>query len=90
VELVSPKVGDLKTKEGLKTVFRHLDLDEDDYINYDELKKLSRLSGDNINDEEILEMLHSIFINQKTNNNEGLYFEEFYQIVTKYYKRHNS
>ena len=88
VDLVAPKVGDVKTKEGLRTCFKHLDTDDDDYINYDELKKLSRMSGDYINDEDILEMLHSTFINHKTNNNEGLYFEEFYQIVTKYNKRH--
>ena len=86
---MSPKVGDVKTKEGLRTVFKHLDLDDDDYINYDEIKKLSRMAGDIINDEEILELLHSIFINHKTNNNEGLYFEEFYQIVTNYYKSHH-
>ena len=88
VELVAPKVGDVKTKEGLKTVFRLIDKDEDDYINYDELKQLSRLAGDYINDEEILEMLHSMHINQKSNTNEGIYFEEFYNVVTKYYKSH--
>jgi calmodulin len=50
VELVTPKVGDVKTKEGLKAIFKQLDKDDDDYINYDELKQLSRLSGDIIND----------------------------------------
>jgi Ca2+-binding EF-hand superfamily protein len=74
VDLVSPRVGDVKTKEGLRAIFAHLDKDEDDYINYDELKQLSRLSGDIINDEDILEMLHSIHINHHTANNEGLYF----------------
>ena len=69
VDLVAPKVGDVKSKEGLRTVFKRLDTDDDDYINYDELKKMSRIAGDNINDEEILELLHSIFINHKTNNN---------------------
>jgi Ca2+-binding EF-hand superfamily protein len=87
VEIVTPKIGDVKTKEGIRTIFKHLDLDEDDYINYDELKKLSRMAGDAINDEEILELLHSTFINNKTNNNEGLYFEEFYMLVTKYYQK---
>ena len=87
VDLVSPKVGDVKTKDGLRTVFKHMDTDDDDYINYDEIKKLSRMAGDIINDDEILELLHSIFINHKTNNNEGLYFEEFYQLVTRYNKR---
>ncbi len=89
IDLVCPKVGDVKTKEGLKTLFRLIDKDEDDYINYDELKNLSKIAGDSINDEEILEMLHSIHINHKTNTNEGIYFEEFYQIVTKYYKARN-
>lgn len=74
MEQVAPKVGDIKTKEGLRTIFKHMDKDDDDYINYDELKQLSRIAGDNINDEDILEMLHSIFINHKTTNNEGLYF----------------
>ena len=54
VELVTPKVGDIKTKEGIRTIFKHLDTDDDDYINYEELKKLSRIAGDGINDEEIL------------------------------------
>ena len=87
VDMVSPKIGDLKTKEGIRAIFKHLDTDDDDYINYDELKKLSRMAGDTINDEEILEMLHSIFINHKTNNNEGLFFEEFYQIVIRFTKK---
>eukprot|EP00178_Gracilaria_changii_P011788 TRINITY_DN3322_c0_g1_i1.p1 TRINITY_DN3322_c0_g1~~TRINITY_DN3322_c0_g1_i1.p1 ORF type:complete len:181 (+),score=29.73 TRINITY_DN3322_c0_g1_i1:19-561(+) len=89
VELVAPKIGEVKTKEGIKAIYKHLDLDDDDYINYDEIKKLAKLSGDSINDDEILELLHSAFINQKTNNNEGLYFEEFYRIVTGYYKKVN-
>ena len=88
VDIVSPKVGDIRTKDGIRTIFKHLDTDDDDYINYDELKKLSRMSGDHITDDDILEMLHSASINHKTNNNEGLYFEEFYQIVMKYNKRH--
>ena len=51
VELVTPKVGDIKTKEGLRKVFGHLDTDGDDYINYEELKHLAKISGDMINDE---------------------------------------
>ena len=75
VELVTPKVGDIKTKEGLKTIFSHVDKDGDDIINYEELKQLAKLSGDYINDEEILELLHSIFVNYKTASNEELHFE---------------
>ena len=87
MEIVSPPIGDLKTKEGLRTVFRHLDKDEDDIINFEELKQLARLAGDNINDEDIMEMLHSVFINKNTSTNEGIYFDEFYQMVTKFNKK---
>jgi Ca2+-binding EF-hand superfamily protein len=51
VDLVTPRVGDIKTKEGLRTIFGHVDKDGDDIINYEELKQLARLSGDYINDE---------------------------------------
>lgn len=44
-------MGDIKTREGLKTVFSHLDKDNDDYINYEELKHLAKMSGDMINDD---------------------------------------
>lgn len=85
---MAPHIGDVKTKEGLKTVFKLVDKDGDDFINYDELKQLARLAGDYINDEEILEMLHSLHVNHKTNTNEGIYFEEFFDIISKYYKSH--
>ena len=87
VELVSPKVGELRTKEGLRTVFQHLDKNEDEVLDFDELKGLARLVQDSTNDDEILEMLHSIHINQQTNTNESINFEEFYQIVTRFHKK---
>lgn len=43
--------------------------------------------GDNINDDDLLEMLHSTHINRQTQTNESINFEEFYQIVTKFYKK---
>lgn len=39
---------------------------------------------ENLNDDEILEMMHSTHINQKTSSNEGFTFEEFYGIVARF------
>ena len=89
VSMVAFKCGDVKTKDGIRTIFKHLDTDDDDYINYDEIKKISRFAGDTINDDEILELLHSIHINHKTNTNEGLTFEEFYHLIITYNKKHS-
>ena len=55
LELVCPKVGEVRTKEGLKTIFGHIDRQEDEVIDFEELKNLARLSGDGINDDEIME-----------------------------------
>ena len=37
-----------------------------------------------MNDEDILEMMHSAFINKKTSSNEAFTFDEFYQIVAAF------
>jgi hypothetical protein len=37
-----------------------------------------------MNDEDILEMMHSTFINKKTSSNEAFTFEEFYMIVSTF------
>jgi hypothetical protein len=39
---------------------------------------------DGINDDELLELLHSTHVNQKTATNEGVSFDEFYRIVAKF------
>lgn len=39
---------------------------------------------DSYNDEEIMEMLHSTHVNNKTSSNEGFTFEEFYTIVSTF------
>ena len=36
-----------------------------------------------MNDDDLLEMLHSTHINQKTATNEGINFEEFYRIMRR-------
>ena len=36
---------------------------------------------EHMNDEDILEMMHSTFINKKTSSNEAFSFDEFYTVV---------
>ena len=40
--------------------------------------------GDHLNDDGIIEMMHSTFINKKTSSNESFNFEEFYTVVIAY------
>jgi hypothetical protein len=39
---------------------------------------------ENLNDDEILEMMHSTHVNKKTATNEGFTFDEFYTIVAAF------
>ena len=77
-------MGETKTKNGLKTVFSQFDKDEDGFINFEELKAVSKQLRENLNDDDLLELLHSTHVNQKTQTNEGFNFEEFYRIVSKF------
>lgn len=87
LELVCPKVGEVKTKEGLRTIFNHIDKQGDEVIDFEEIKQLARISSDGCSDDDLLEMLHSIYVNRETASNESLTFDEFYGIVSKFYKK---
>lgn len=87
LELVCPKVGEVKTKEGIRTIFSHIDKQGDEIIDFEELKQLARISSDGCSDDDLLEMLHSIYVNRETSSNESLTFEDFYAIVSKFYKK---
>jgi Ca2+-binding EF-hand superfamily protein len=50
LDLICPKIGDLKTKEGLRTIYSHFDKSEDGVLDFEELKATARQSGDLIND----------------------------------------
>ncbi len=84
LEVVGSKVGDFKTKEGLKRIFALYDTNEDGVIEYEEFKTVARWIKDSINDDELLEMIHSTHVSQKTSSNEAITFEEFERIVSKF------
>lgn len=44
----------MKTKDGLKVVFNHIDKLQDGGLDFDELKELSVLTGDNATNDDIL------------------------------------
>jgi Ca2+-binding EF-hand superfamily protein len=84
LNIIGSKVGETKTKDGLRRVFSLFDKDENGSIDFEELKAISRQLHENLNDDDLLELLHSTHINQKTASNEGFDFEEFYRIVSKF------
>lgn len=84
IDIIASRVGETKTRDGLKRVFALFDKDENGLLDFEEFKAIAKQLHDAINDDDLLEMLHSTHINQKTASNEGVTFEEFYNIVSKF------
>ncbi len=40
-----------------------------------------------MDDQALLDLMHGVFINQKTQSNEEFTFDEFYQVISAYYNR---
>jgi len=53
-------------------------------IDFEEFKAIAKWLKENINDDELLEMLHSTHVSNKTSTNEHVNFEEFYRIVSRF------
>ncbi|MCB0368045.1 MAG: EF-hand domain-containing protein [Bdellovibrionales bacterium] len=84
VDIAAGQIGECKTKDGIRRVFALFDQDENGVIDFEEFKTIAKYLKDSINDDEILEMMHSTHVNQKTATNEGFTLEEFYSIVARF------
>jgi centrin-1 len=84
IDTIASKVGETKTRDGLRRVFALYDKDENGTVDFEEFKAISKQLHENINDDDLLELLHSTHVNHKTANNEGVTFDEFYTIVSKF------
>lgn len=84
LDTIASQVGETKTKDGIRKVFSLFDSDSNGIVNFEEFKALMKQLHDSYNDDDILEMLHSTHINNKTSSNEGFTFEEFYTIVSTF------
>lgn len=65
-------------------MFALIDKDENGVIDFDEFKTIAKHLKDNLNDDDLLELMHSTHVNLKTSTNEGFTFDEFYQIVSRF------
>lgn len=84
IDIIASRVGETKTKDGIRRVFALFDKDENGTVDFEEFKAIAKQLHDGINDDDLLELLHSTHVNQKTASNEGFTFEEFYAIVSKF------
>lgn len=87
LDIICSRVGETKTKNGLRSVFAQFDRDENGIVDFDEFKAVVKHLHENLNDDDILEMMHSTHVNQKTASSEGFTFDEFYSIVSKFCNR---
>ena len=84
IDICGSRIGETKTKDGLRRVFTIIDKDENGILDYEEFKAVSKHLKDNLNDDDIFELIHSTHVNCKTSSMEGFTFDEFYQIVSRF------
>lgn len=85
--MVCTQIGEYRTRDGLQRVWKLYDKEETGVIRFEQLKEISRSVGEYLDDGAILDLMHSVFINQKTQSNEEFTFEEFYQVISNYYSK---
>jgi Ca2+-binding EF-hand superfamily protein len=56
-------------------------------IRFEQLKEIGRTIGEYLDDNALLDLMHSVFIKQGTQSNEEFTFEEFYTVISNYYNR---
>ena len=56
-------------------------------MDFEEFKAVVRHLHENLNDDDILEMMHSTNVNKKTASSEGFTFDEFYSVVSRFCNR---
>jgi len=81
IDMMTAKMSDRDTREDLEKVFRLFLGDDDraDKITIKHLKRVARELNENMSDEELQEMITRADLNK----DQGVDFEEFYQIMTK-------
>lgn len=87
VDIVCSYTGEVKTRDGIKRVFDLYDKEGTGLIEFEQLKAIARLIGETMSDDDLLDLMHSVFINHQTTSNESISFEEFYTVISSYYNK---
>lgn len=83
VDAIQDKLGDTRSREGLRKLFEFYILgEESDVIKFANLKKVAKELGETMNDDELHEMMHHIHVLNRTADKEEITFDDFYEIVT--------
>tara|TARA_B110001452_G_C14927494_1_gene324331 strand:+ start:86 stop:574 length:489 start_codon:yes stop_codon:yes gene_type:complete len=79
LELLLAKMSERDSKEDAKRAFKQFDLDHRSNISFENLKQVSRELGENMTDEEIMEMIHAADLDKDGLVNE----DEFWRIMKR-------
>jgi centrin-1 len=71
LDIICSRVGETKTKDGLRRVFALFDKDENGVIDFEEFRAIGKQLHENLNDDDIMEKLSSGRIIEKVINYGG-------------------
>ena len=79
LELLLAKMSERESRDDAKRAFKQFDLDHRSNISFENLKQVSRELGENMTDEEIMEMIHAADLDKDGLVNE----DEFWRIMKR-------
>ena len=79
LELLLAKMSERESRDDAKRAFKQFDLDHQSNISFENLKQVSRELGENMTDEEIMEMIHAADLDKDGLVNE----DEFWRIMKR-------
>lgn len=68
-------------------MFNLYDKEQTGVIEFEQLKSITRDIGEYMTDDDLLDLMHSVFIKNQTTSNESISFEEFYTVISGYYNK---
>ncbi len=68
-------------------MFSLYDKEQTGVIEFEQLKHIARSLGEYLTDDDLLDLMHAVFIKHQTTSNESISFEEFYGVISAYYNR---
>jgi Ca2+-binding EF-hand superfamily protein len=79
LDLMTARMSDKDTRSDIEKVFRLFDDDKTGKITFNNLKRVAKELGENMSDEDLMEMIDRA----DTDGDHAVNFEEFFAIMTK-------
>lgn len=66
MEIITQRLGDTKSADGVKKLFNLYDIDDSGSIDFDKVKRIAKELGETMTDEDLHNMMHHVHVLNRT------------------------